>query len=354
MRRPTPYPPPHHVERGAVKSGIFLIGLALLLHCTSGSDQDMRNRDIFSEATQLSFPVFTTSAPVFDGNIQAMIGAINARGDNLEATCAATAGCPAVATIDGIVTVPSNYGVAIGVSSGGCDTTDVIYGRSFLLQDANSAILVLYGMDPPTQDTAQATSAKYINNARNTNMAVFGDRLRITVTKVQKYGSGTNINAVVTDFDISTTKVISSRNSVPYTAQATAFTRLGDLYKTRRLEGYIMKSPDYVECPSASNTRQFQFNYQTGYVGKLCVGGTVSNCQNPECTCSGTSYYFQMSHNLGAGTLSGFDTGNSFSYSLRKEARIRMTGPIFPPQYNQADINLMMMVDQKFQVETLR
>lgn len=331
-----------------------ILGLALFVgKCTSGDAESARNKDVFDQAAQLNFPAFTTSATGFDGNIQAMVSAINGRADNLEATCAATTGCSAVATIEGIVSIPSDYGIAVGSTTTGCATSDVIYARSFVLQDANSAILVAYGMEPPTQDIAQATSAKYINNARSTSLAIFGDRLRITVTKVQKYGSGTNINALVTDFDVSSVKVVSSRNSASYANQSATFTRAADLYKVRRLEGYISQKPLYEECPSLSNSRQFQYNYQTGYMGKLCVG-TVSACNQTTCTCTGTAYPFQMSHNLGAGTLSGFDTGNSFSYNFSPGAKVRLTGPVYPPQYNQADSNLSLMLDQKYQAETLR
>lgn len=332
---------------------VVLVTAVLQGRCTSGNGESARNKDVFDQASQLSFPAFTTLGLGFDGNIQGIVASINARGDNLEATCAATAGCPAVATIEGIVTIPSDYGIAIGSTTSGCATSDVIYTRSFVLQDANSAVLVAYGMEPPTQDVTQSSSAKYINNARSTNLAIFGDRLRITVNRVQKYGSGANINALVTDFDVSTAKVVSSRNSASYTNQYAAFSRAADLYRVRRLEGYVTTSPSYVECPSAGGTRQFQYNYQTGYKGVLCVGAT-SYADAQTCTGGKVPFNFQLSHNLGAGTLSGFDTGNSFSYNLALGARVRMTGPVYPPQYNQADSNLSLMLDQKYQVETLK
>jgi hypothetical protein len=61
-----------------------------------------------------------------------------------------------------------------------------------------------------------------------------------------------------------------------------------------------------------------------------------------------------MSKNLGAGTLSGFDTGDMFSYTIAKDAKVRLTGPVFPPEYNQPDSNLLIMLSQKLQAETLR
>lgn len=336
-----------------VKAVLIFFTSVFLHACTSGSDYDVRNKDVFQQSSQLSFPAFTTTPFDFSGNIQSLVSAINGRGDFLEATCAATAGCPATATIEGIVMLPSDFGLAIGTSSGGCALTDTIFSRSFVLADRDSAILVAYGKEPPTQDTAQLSSATYITKSRNASLAVFGNRISMTVLKVQKYGGATGFNALVTDFDVDNVKVISSGNSSYYGVQSGAFTRASDLYRLRRLEGYITATPMNVDCPSGAGTRQFQFNYQTGYEGKICVGATsYSDAQT--CTGGKTEYKFKMSKNLGAGTLSGFDTGNSFSYTLAPGAKVRMTGPVFPPQFNQADSNLSLMLGQKLQVETLK
>jgi hypothetical protein len=218
------------------------------------------------------------------------------------------------------------------------------------LQDSNAGILVAYGLEPPVMDTAQSTSMKYVTNARVSNMAVFGDRLRISVTRVQKYGSGTNVVPVVTDFH--SPVVVSTRNSVPYSVQSGAFVRSADLYRVRQIEGYVTSAPAYVECASGSQ-RQFQFEYQTGYRGVLCAGAT-SAADAATCTGLKTPYNFQLSKNLGAGTLSGFDTGDMFSYTIAKDARVRLRGPIVVPRYNQDDTNLTLLLGQKIQAETLR
>lgn len=326
--------------------GIFLGGLTF--SCTSGNDQNTRNTDIFGEASRLSFPAFTSSSVTFDGSVQGLKQDIDALGVFTEQAYAGTN-----ATIEGIVSIPSDYGVAIGTTPTGCDTTDFIFARSFLLQDANAGILIAYGKEPPSQDTAQSASATYITNSRRTDMAVFGDRIRLTVTRVQKYGAGANFNGVVKDFDVTSLKVISSRNSVPYTGQSGAFSRAADLYKVRRLEGYVTQSPSHLECLNSSG-REFQFNFQGGYQGILCTGAT-SYADAQTCTGGKVPYNFQLSYNLGAGTLSGFDTGNSFSYNISAGAKVRITGPVFPPKFNQSDATgLFLMLDQKYQVENLR
>jgi hypothetical protein len=196
---------------------------------------------------------------------------------------------------------------------------------------------------------------KYIQNARTPNMAVFGDRLRISVTKVLKYGGSNGVVPIVTDFH--SPVVISTRNSVPYSVQSGAFARSADLYRVRQIEGYVTSAPSYVECPSKNNDpdseRQFQYNYQTGYRGVLCAGAT-SPADAVHCTGTKTLYYFQLTKNLGAGTLSGFDTGDMFSYTIAKDAKVRLRGPVVVPQYNQGDTNLTLLLGQKIQVETLR
>jgi uncharacterized protein with PIN domain len=323
-----------------VSAGLVVI----LASCTSGSDLDVRNKDIFDEAKTLSFPAFTTTAISFDGGIQALNAFIQGLGFNTEQTAS-----PNPTVIEGIVTMPSDYGFAIATSGTVCNSYSV-YARSFILQDANAGILVAYGLEPPIMDTTQSASMKYIQNARTPNMAVFGDRLRISVTRVQKYGSGTNVVPVVTDFH--SPVVVSTRNSVPYSVQSGAFARSADLYRVRQIEGYVTSAPTYVECAS-STQRQFQFEYQTGYRGVLCAGAT-SAADAVTCTGLKTPYNFQLSKNLGAGTLSGFDTGDMFSYTIAKDARVRLRGPIVVPRYNQDDTNLTLLLGQKIQAETLR
>lgn len=319
----------------------------VLAHCVSGSEGDGRNADYFGEAQRLNYASFTTTAAAFNGSIQGLVTDINALGANTEQAYAGTN-----TTIEGIVTIPADYGVALGTTNTGCDTTDVIYLRSFVLQDANAAILVAYGLDPATQDTTSSASAKYITNARNANMAIMGDRLRITVTRVQKYGSGANVTPVVTDFNVSTATVVSTRNSIPYTMQSAAFTRAADLLKVRRLEGYVTTGPTYKECSNSDGNRRFQINYQKAYLGVICIGAT-SHTDAQTCTGTKIPFKFQLSRNLGSGTLSGFDTGDSFSFNIPAGSKVRITGPIFPPQYNQADSELMMMLDQRSQAETI-
>jgi hypothetical protein len=354
------------MDGAAMKIVHLYLPFAFFSFCTSGSELDVRNNEIFNEAAQLAYPAFTTTQATFDGNIQALVAAINGRTDNSEATCAATTGCAAVATIEGIVSIPSNYGFDLSTNATGCDTpptaTEVpgIYGRSFVLQDGNAGVLVLYGKEPPSQDsTAHSSRSMYILNARNPSMAVFGDRVRITVNRVQKYGTNptltTNSIPVVTDFDVTTVTVLSSRNSVPFTVQssAAAFSRGTDLYKVRRLEGYVTTQPTFVEC--STGARSFQYNFQTGYRGVICVG--ASSFADAEAGCSTGAkrqFSFNMSLYLGAGTLSGFDTGDMFSYNINRGAKVRLTGPVIPSLKDADDTNLAVMLGQRLQVETLK
>jgi hypothetical protein len=330
-----------------MKKLLMLLSAAVVLlpaSCISGSEFDVRNKDIFDEAKKLSYPAFTTTPISFDGGIQALNADIV---DPMQPPTERVLATPTV--IEGIVTMPSDYGFAIATSGTVCNSYSV-YARSFILQDANAGILVAYGLEPPIMHTAQSASMKYIQNARTPNMAVFGDRLRISVTRVQKYGSGTNVVPVVTDFH--SPVVVSTRNSVPYSVQSGAFARPADLYRVRQIEGYVTSAPTYVECPNNSD-REFQFEYQTGYRGVLCAGAT-SAADAVTCTGLKTPYNFQLSKNLGAGTLSGFDTGDMFSYTIAKDARVRLRGPIVVPRYNQDDTNLTLLLGQKIQAETLR
>jgi|GEM_PF-6531764 len=355
----------------------LIILTSMFSYCTSGSDQSMRNKDIFDEAAQLNYPIFTKTPLSFDGGIQALNTTINAFGNTSEQTVSIT--------IEGIVTLPSSFGFGLGVTttdtvakpmgcSSGCSdgthTTSVactgagavwstqadqIFSRSFVLQDANAGILVAYGLEPPISDTAQSASMKYISNARTPNMAILGDRMRITVTRVRRYGNTTgaaptNTVPLVTDF--SSRVIVSSRNQVPYSAQTAAFSKATDLYRVRQLEGYVTVSPSHVECGSGTD-REFQFNYQKGYRGTICIGASsYADAQ----TCSGakTPMNFQLSYNLGAGTLSGFDTGNSFSYNIAAGSKVRLTGSVFNAKFGGADSELALMLDQKVQVETLK
>lgn len=334
--------------------GIFFLILAFfVVSCMSGTEDGMRNKDVFDDAAHHRNVEFTTTALDFDGNIQALKTAIDARADNLEATCAATTGCPAEQTITGIVTIPSNYGVALGTTNGGCATSDKIFSRSFILQDKDAAILVAYGIEPPSQDTADAASAKYILNSRRDGIAAQGNKIQLTVTSVQKYGDATNFQPVVTDFTITSVQILSTANSIPYVLQSAAspFDR-AKLYEVRQLEGYVTQRASYDECPSAGGTRQFQYNFQKGYLGKICVGAT-SYADALTCTGAKREFSFQMSLYLGAGTLSGFDTGDMFSYNIALKSKVRMTGPVFVPQYAAADSALSLMLGQRVQVETL-
>ncbi|AFM13894.1 hypothetical protein [Turneriella parva] len=322
---------------------LILPALVLLAACTSGSEYEQRNKDIFDEAKGATYPAFSTTPIAFNGSISTLVTTVNAL------AASGTADSPiADAPIEGIVSIPSDYGFATGTN--GCTAVNTVFARSFVLNDSSSGILVAYGQEPPVQDIAKNTSMKYISNARTANMAVFGDRIRLTATRAQKYGSGANTIPVITDFK--NIQIISSRNSVGYVKQTAALVRATDLYQVRQIEGYVTTSPSFVECVSGE-AREFQFNFQTGYKGTICVGATsVTDAQ----TCTGLKVpiRFQLSKNLGAGTLSGFDTGDMFSYTIAKDAKVRLTGPVFPPEYNQTDANLLIMLSQKLQVETLR
>lgn len=322
------------------------------VHCTSGSDYDARNKDIFDEAKSLSFAPFTTTPIDFTGATP--ISTLRATLEALAASNSATVDNDITdVTIEGIVTTPSSYGFNRGAD--GCDNSRV-YQSSFVLQDSTAGILVAYGQDPPSQNTADINSMRYITNARNPKMAVFGDRIRLTATHGLFYG-GANAIAIVTDF--TNVQVISSRNSVPYSVQTAAFARPGDLYQVRRVEGYVKTQPKYVEC--GTGTRSFQFDFQKGYLGILCVGATSATDAT---NCTGGSKLpikFQMSLYLGAGTLSGFDVGDMYSYNISQGAKVRMTGAVFPPQMGAAtnsategDGNFSIMLGQRLQVETIK
>lgn len=327
------------------------------LCCISGSDYDVRNKEIFDEAKNNSFISFTTTPIDFTGptsiaTLRTTIDALAAAGIQTSDTDIADV------TIEGVVTMPSSYGVGIGTGTGtnaGCGTA-VVDQSSFIIQDATAGILVLYGQERPSQNTADSSSMRYITNARNPKMAVFGDRIRMTATRALRWGGATGQIPVITDF--SNVEVVSSRNSVPYATQVTALSRATDLFRVRRFEGYVITEPKYVECAS---TRSFQFNFQRGYLGRLCVGATsVSDAAS--CTGAKVPIKFQMSLYLGAGTLSGFDTGDMFSYTISKDAKVRITGPIFAPQFDVADNNLgsndegnlAVMLGQRLQVETIK
>lgn len=313
-----------------------------LLHCTSQTGVSERNSDIFSEARHLTQTGYSQAPYTFDGNINTLVAAINALSNSTGADTAI-----ADITIEGTVTIPSNYGIGLG--STGCGS-NFVYQRAFVLEDSNAAVLVAYGLEPPTADATQTSSMKYIANARRSDMAVFGDRIRLTATRAVKYGGATGTIPIITDFkDV---QVISSRNAVAYNPKSTAFTRSADLHRTRQIEGYIKNVPAYAEC--SSGTRQFQFNYQAGYVGTLCVGAT-SAADAQSCTGTGkVELRFQLAYALGAGTLSGFDTGDMFSYNFRQGARVRLTGAVWIPEYNADDTKLTLMLSQRIQAETLR
>lgn len=324
------------------KSPLSLLSLAALLHCTTSVGEDRLNTEVFAEAQAAAYPLYTSSPYSFDGGIQSLKSTIDAYGTFSEVTT----GLPI--TIEGIVTIPSDYGFTIAgsVPSGSCSGySPVVFSRSFVLEDQNAGILVAFGQDPALT-SGSTTSQKYYLNAQVVNRAVFGDRLRITVTHAQRYGDSSNSVAVVKDF--TDPVIVSSRNPVAYAAQAGAFSRAADLYRVRRLEGYVRKSPAYAENDCSSGPYRFQFDHQSGYTGELCVG-TLSGT-----TCTGTVYPFKLSYNLGAGTLSGFDTDTAFSYNVRQGAHIRMTGPVFVPRYAGNDSYLMLMLSQKHQVETIQ
>lgn len=313
----------------------------LFAGCTSGSDMDARNKDFFADAQQNAWNYFTTTSTAFDGNIQNLLTPINAlaNASSGESTITST-------IIEGIVTIPSNYSIALGSTS--CGTVNDVYLRSFVLEDANASILIAYGKEPPDENTANSSSMKYITNSRNADIAPFGARVRLTATRAIKYGGGVSTIPIVTDFSGAT--IVSTRNSATYAGATSAFTGV-DQYRTRRIEGYVTTVPTYKEC--GSGTRQFQFDYQNMYKGEICLG-TVSVCTAVGCTCTGTKMPFQMSRDFGAGTLTGFDYGNAFSYNFSSGAKVRLTGAVFTPQYNTTfATGGALMLTQKLQVESL-
>lgn len=351
---------PLQMERGskrrrALTISVLVLSVLPLLNCTSGSELDQRNKEIFDEAKDTQNVEFTTEQPAFTGatSISALITTINALPLSTGTDSAITN-----ATIEGIVTMPASYGIGLGSggSPPGCGP-NLVYQRSFVLQDSSGGILVAYGFEPSVQDTAQSASMKYILNARNPSRAVFGDRVRLTVTHAVRYGSTTGEMPIVTDF--TNVQVISSRNRVPYAVQTAQLARGADLYRMRQIEGYVINEPVYAECGSGQS-RQFQYNFQQGYIGQLCLNAASATDAT---TCTGTKIpiKFQMSLYLGAGTLSGFDTGDMFSYKINKGAKVRMRGVVFASQYNAADVNLgtssegnlALMLGQRLQVETI-
>lgn len=343
----------------------LISGLVILLFsisCTSGSEYDVRNKEIFDEAQTLAKTEFTTDQPTFSGatSISALITTSISNppltpGARTESTLPNKDTIIADTTIEGIVTIPGSYGFALG--NGGCNTNDV-YQRSFVLQDSTGGILVAYGLEPPIQDTTQAGSMKYITNARRPNMGVLGDRLRLTVTRVLLYGTGTTATTIPVVTDFKDVVVVSTNNRVPYAVQTAQLAR-SDLYRMRQVEGYVKTRPSHVECANATG-RQFQFNYQRGYIGVICLNAT-SATDAQTCTGAKIPIKFQMSLYLGAGTLSGFDVGDMFSYNIAQGAKVRLRGVVFPPEYAAADTsgdetlgNLSLMLGQRVQVETLK
>lgn len=338
-----------------MKRAIILFLITTLVSCTSGADMDSRNRDFFSDAQLNAWQYFTTDSINFSGStpINTVITAINsgAAVGNVGASLTDTVIAGGPYTIEGVVTTPSNYSISLGSTVSlviGCGTNSVLT-RSFILEDNSGAVLVAYGLEPPIEDTAQSSSMKYIGNSRSGAMAPFGARLRLTVTRGVKYGGGTSTMPIVTDFSNAT--IVGAKNSAPFSTISGAYSA-ADLFKMRRIEGYISKVPTYSECASSS-TRQFQFNYQKLYLGEICTG-TVGTCDTTGCSvCSGTRFSFQMSRDFGAGTLTGFDYGNAFSYNFRSAAHVRLTGAIFIPEYNTAYSAAALMLTQKLQVESL-
>ena len=329
------------------RNRIFLFCL-LIAGCTSNFDENNRNKDIFDEAKTLSQISYTTTNYDFDGGISTLRTFIMGQtvdNTNPPATVAHST------TIEGIVTVPSSSDFLVD-NDGTCNVNFRLYNRSFVLQDQNSAILVLYGRDP-AQLTGSTTSMEYVSNANRANMAVLGNRLRITVSQVIRYGTGGNEIPLVVDF--SNPVVVSQSNSLYFTSQSTAFAR-SDLFLNRRLEGIVNVTPTYTEC--SSGDRSFQLQHEVAYIGRICVGGTGAmttwvNSSNA-CVNGSTEFRFRLSKNLAQGTLSTFNVGTDFSYTLAKGAMVRMTGPVFIPNRGGADSDLMILLDQKSQVENLQ
>jgi hypothetical protein len=370
--------------------------------CSSGFELGQRNLDIFAEAAGHKAMIFTTQPNTVEGQILALRNAIMARADNNEATCASTPGCPTT-EIEGIASTGSMYNFAIttnGTVTDGSRGTGIcfdstatsnsdgsqpwhcganvycstappgstgwatqgdmeVYTRSFFLHDKDSGILILYGLEPPSFSVADISSMKHINNARNNGLVRAGDRVRLKVEKVRRYGVDSNAIAVITDFSGLT--VVSQANPITYVMSTAPFAP-ADEYKVLRIEGTVSIHARYweINC-SLSSTRdyRFQFNHEDGYVGEITDS-------------SNNKYCFKLSYNMGAGTLSGFDTGDMFSYNFSPGVKVRLTGPVFYPKNRRAgvgiksDVNpvtqdpriatsgLCLAVDQKFQAETLR
>lgn len=319
--------------------------LLFLFGCISGVDQDVRNADIFKEARQLQYPLYKEGNNEHNGNISTLLSAIAALSNNNENTLS-----PPI-TISGVVTIPSSFAFTVDddICSG---TPPENYLRSFVLEDQSGGVLVAFGLHPADTNSANSSSMKYWSNAQYPNRAVFGDVLQLTVTKVRKYGNATYWVPVVTDFSDPT--VLSSRNSVPFQVQSGPFSRTNDLYRMRQLTGFVITSPTYKETPCTSGPYRFQVDHQQTYWGTLCVGA-ISFPDAENCTGGNKlSYRFKLSTNLGAGTLSGFDLGNMFSYNLARGAYVRLRGPVIVPTFAGNDNDLSLLIDQKHQVETLK
>jgi len=387
-----------------MKVWLFALIFLAVSACSSGSEYDVRNKDIFDEAITARYPSFSLNANTISGQIQALRDSIMNRGDNVEATCAATLGCPTT-EIEGIASTSSSYNFAIttnhqtvtdgtlgtgicydatatsnnagtqpwhcaannycstfGSGSKGWATQgpQQIFARSFFLHDGNSGILVLYGLEPPSLSAA-LTSMKHISNARINGLVSAGDRIKLTVQSVRKYGVGANAIAVVTDFSGLTR--VSSSNAITYVPATAAFAA-ADEYKVVRIEGTVSVQARFwdINCSKDGTTLEdyrFQFNHEDSYVGEITDAANNKYC-------------FKLSYNVGAGTLSGFDTSDMFSYNFLPGAKVRLTGPLFFPKNRRAGVGIKadidpemtdpriaasgicLAVDQKFQAETLR
>lgn len=121
----------------------------------------------------------------------------------------------------------------------------------------------------------------------------------------------------------------------------------------RQITGFVTLSPTYKETPCTTGPYRFQPDHQQAYWGILCVGAlNWQDAQN--CTGSKIAYRFKLSYNLGAGTLSGFDIDNMFSYNLAEGAYVRLRGPVIVPTFAGPDSELTLLLDQKHQIETLK
>lgn len=324
--------------------------------CTSEFNDNQRNKDIFNEAGTLNNISYTTTAYDFTGGIKAMRDSIMALtpdpSTNNPPNTTTHTGTITERTIEGVVTLPSSADFILDNETNTCNDKFRLYEKSFFLQDKDSGIFILYGRTPPVTSGA-SDSMEYAGNAKIDNMAILGNKMKITVTEVIRYGSGANTIPLVVDFKDA--KVISRGNNIYYNTTSTAFERNADLYKNNRLEGIVSATPKYIEC--SSGKRSFQLQHEIAYIGKICVGGS-GNMQdwvdtNNHCVNGSREYQFKLSKNLAQGTLSTFNVGTQFSYTLLKGARVRITGPVMIPNKDGTDANLMILLDQKSQVENL-